>query len=86
MKQQRKEENPLLPAIPLDMRNKVRQYYIYNPDHINKTECVTQGRASIQKGDYKYVEVHKHGAGTMCPGMHLKDLDDKCFRIGKGIK
>lgn len=81
----KREDNPLLQDIPEALRRSVRRYYIYNPDHINKAECVVQGQASINKGDYKIVEVHKHGAGAECPGVYLKDRGDKCFRFGKGI-
>lgn len=79
----KKEENPQLPALP--SLNGVRRYYIYNADHVNKAKCVEDGRESVTKGDYKIVEVHKHGAGTDCPGVYLKDRGDKCFRFGKGI-
>lgn len=87
MKQMSKrEENPELPAIPTDQLRTVRRYYVYNPDHINKAECVRQGRESISKGDCKFVELHKHSAGVECPGVYLKDRGDKCFRFGKGIQ
>lgn len=79
----KREENPLLG--PLPSLDGVRRYYIYNADHINKEECVNQGRASIRKNDYKMVEVHKHGASEECPGVYLKDRGNKCFRFGKGI-
>jgi len=87
MKQIRRASNRLLEPIPNDLLSTVRTYYIYNEDHINKAECVAQGRASINKGDYKIVEVHMHGAGTdvVCPGVYLKDEDGRCFRFGKGI-
>ena len=65
---------------------RIRRYYIFNEKIVNKAECIVQGRRSINVGDYDQVEVHMHGTGDACRGVHIKDEHGKCFRFGKGIK
>lgn len=65
---------------------RIRRYYIFDCKVVNEDECIVQGRASIQKGDYDQVEIHRHGTDIVDCDVHVKNEPDVCFRFGKGIQ